>query len=77
LLLKVYHTLVSLDKVLKGESDDDGDNSNDLDKQSKRNKHVSTIEIYEQSHRCKPSRVSPVDDDTEVEQYVIFFFFLF
>jgi len=67
---KVIHTLISLDKVLKGENDDDSDGSNgSLNKQSKkksRSKHISAIEIYEQSQRHQTARVSPVDDDTEV-----------
>jgi len=75
---KVIHTLISLDKVLKGEKDDEiyissnslnsGTNKLPKKKNSSNSKHVSTIEIYEQSQRTNCSRVSPVEDN-EVEQY--------
>ncbi|ORX56110.1 hypothetical protein BCR36DRAFT_177712 [Piromyces finnis] len=79
---KVFHTLISLDKVLKGEDDDNLNieiSNNSLNKKQpnsnkNRSKHVSTIEIFEQSQRNNSARVSPIDDDKEVEQYVIFFF---
>jgi len=81
--LQVIHTLISLDKVLKGEKDDElyistnslNSSTNKLPKKknSSNSKHVSTIEIYEQAqHRIHGSRVSPVEDN-EVEQYVIIF----
>jgi len=48
-------------------------NSNNSNLSKKKNsKHVSTIEIYEQSQRNHCSKISPVED-TEVEQYVIIF----
>ncbi|ORX81854.1 Pkinase-domain-containing protein [Anaeromyces robustus] len=73
---KVIHTLISLDKVLKGEPDDvlDGSNtslnSNGSKKSGsneKKNKHISTIEIFEQSQRNIKSPT--LDEDREVEQY--------
>jgi len=81
---KVIHTILSLKKVLNGEKDEpfcnDGSNSSLNSSNSKRcsnsggskkNKHTSTIEIFEQSHRnAQGNGRSPVaDEEEEVEQY--------
>ncbi|KAL6600030.1 kinase-like protein [Neocallimastix sp. 'constans'] len=81
---KVIHTLISFEKVLKGEDDEPFNDERSTDSESSNNnkkgsngekdnksKHQSTIEIFEQSHRnSQGSGKSPSSaQDQEVEQY--------
>jgi len=81
---KVIHTLLSLQKVLEGEEDEedesiDSDYSNssinsntNMKSPNNKNKYLSTIEIFEQSQRnIQVNGKSPVpgDEEIEVEQY--------
>jgi len=75
---KVIHTLLSLEKVLNGEDDEsidiEGSNNSINSKNGSKNsksKHVSTIEIFEQSQRnIQGNGKSPLSaENEEVEQY--------